>query len=550
MYRNMLKKLLKKSIRFIVYVVIFVILLLNLNFANIFSNNSIEIEVSPRKRGYDYGEEISIDVKVNNKNRYGKLYFKVSDVYTGGGFSVSNPSNKEKVVDAFGSSSIEVRLLDKYYSETKDRGKGKHAYGMTDKEYKEFIKYRTERVVGEKDAITPIEYESREETIEKVKSKAKVIVAIFIIILVTVVVLIAFVWFIVKSKNGGFNSKSIIIIFGISLLLNMINKTNEVYASNIYEENIKYDKIVTTQVSYANFTCTVDVKVEYYFVNSVSPITDLSLDTDNDTLPDYLEVLYLTDINNEDTDGDGLSDGVEVFRTNTDPLRVDTDNDGVRDSDEDFDNDGLTNLEEKGYGTDYENPDTDFDGLSDYDEIRGVKTKDNLSTYITDPLSDDTDGDGLRDDIELKLNLNPLDSSDNNTKISQTITQSVLPKELTIESSTPISFMGELVGDIDENVKVKISSNKYYDNLESTVGNTIVVDTTYGNNDGLKIAFDLSKYSNIKDRIQVCKLINGKLQAVDKTYLSGNTLISDCSSGEYVLIDSMKILQDLNVFLN
>ena len=58
----------------------------------------------------------------------------------------------------------------------------------------------------------------------------------------------------------------------------------------------------------------------------------------------------------------------------------------------DFDKDGLTNSEEEGIGTDPRNPDTDGDGLTDYEEVR---------TYNTDPLKIDSDGDGLDDRPEI-----------------------------------------------------------------------------------------------------------------------------------------------------
>ena len=68
---------------------------------------------------------------------------------------------------------------------------------------------------------------------------------------------------------------------------------------------------------------------------------------------------------------------------------VDTDGDGLRDTDE----------VEK-YGTSPYSRDTDNDGLSDYDEI---------FTYGTDPLKADTDGDGINDGDEvLKYGTDPL----------------------------------------------------------------------------------------------------------------------------------------------
>lgn len=64
----------------------------------------------------------------------------------------------------------------------------------------------------------------------------------------------------------------------------------------------------------------------------------------------------------------------------------------------DSDNDGLTDEEEKIYGTNPNLPDTDNDGLTDYEEVK---------IYHTDPLDPDTDGDGYLDGQEVKSGHNP-----------------------------------------------------------------------------------------------------------------------------------------------
>ena len=550
--KNMLNKLFKKNLIFFIYIVIFITLLSFLNYANTYSNNSIEIEINPQRMSYDYGEDVSIDISILNKNRYGKLYYKITEIYTGSGFTPLNLSGSEKSIDELKSSSDVVTLRDKYYQKEKKGKSGRHAYEMTDKEYSEFTKYRSERIIGEKLGSKDLEH-FEEKDIKQIRSKTNATVFIFVIILLVIVILIIFIWFIIKSRSGnGYHFKNIIIFIGISLLLNITN--NKIYGADIYQENEKYNKTISIQVDYANFTCTFDIKFEYYFINTIAPIDDFELDTDDDTLPDFLEVLYLTDLNNNDTDGDGLFDGVEILRTHTDPLRVDTDNNGIADGNEDYDNDGLTNLEERANGTDYENIDTDFDNISDFDEVNGVKSKDGKKIYETNPLNEDTDGDGLKDGTEIKLGLNPTKDKtntitiDSERKVSQTISQSVLPKELTIESPTPISFIGEVAMDIDENVSARISDNDYYGKIQGVIGNPIFVETNYGYNDGLKITFDLNNYKIIAKRIQLCRVEDGKVISINQTYLKDNILYADVFSGEYVLIDSKEYMKDKNIY--
>jgi hypothetical protein len=78
-----------------------------------------------------------------------------------------------------------------------------------------------------------------------------------------------------------------------------------------------------------------------------------------------------------DRDGDGLRDRFEVRWGVTSPARHDSDRDGIVDSAEDGDGDGLGNLGEQRFGTDPGDRDSDEDGRSDG--------------------NDDSDGDGIRD---------------------------------------------------------------------------------------------------------------------------------------------------------
>ena len=142
-------------------------------------------------------------------------------------------------------------------------------------------------------------------------------------------------------------------------------------------------------------------------------------DSDNDGLSDFDEKKANTDPNNSDKDNDGFNDGLEVNQLGTDPLddqspassEDDLDRDGVLNDDEllagtfvnnaDSDNDGLFDGMELKLGTDPLNPDTDGDGLSDGLEVHITHTAPvNKPEY---PDSTDTDGDGLSDGVEVRL---------------------------------------------------------------------------------------------------------------------------------------------------
>ena len=134
--------------------------------------------------------------------------------------------------------------------------------------------------------------------------------------------------------------------------------------------------------------------------------TDVTTDFDQDGLTDFYEFENELDAKIEDTDGDGLSDGVEVNIHTTNPLIEDTDGDGLIDGGEiihsanpllaDTDNDGLNDGEEVNqYRSNPIIVDTDEDGLAD-----GVEVYD----YAINPTVIDTDNDGLTDFDEVFVN--------------------------------------------------------------------------------------------------------------------------------------------------
>lgn len=173
-----------------------------------------------------------------------------------------------------------------------------------------------------------------------------------------------------------------------------------------------------------------------------------SEDPDNDGLTNDDEELNLTicstDINNADSDADGVPDGCEVLGTTTTPIDCtyndainsswytapgtliaplsnpcvdDTDGDGCDDfletkvggmgtnpNDSDTDDDGVQDCTERSIGSDPNDPDTDNDGLTDGEEVNDLGT---------DPIKKDTDGDGCQDAIEVNTyNTDPLSDPD------------------------------------------------------------------------------------------------------------------------------------------
>lgn len=121
-------------------------------------------------------------------------------------------------------------------------------------------------------------------------------------------------------------------------------------------------------------------------------------DTDSDKLPDCVEGLLGSNPALEDSDGDNLDDYYEVMVLFTDPSDTDSDDDLLTDDNEDFDGDGLTNLQEYYLDTSPWDTDSDKDTLDDGTEI---------NTYSTNPLEPDTDFDGLDDADEVALGVLP-----------------------------------------------------------------------------------------------------------------------------------------------
>jgi alpha-galactosidase len=121
-------------------------------------------------------------------------------------------------------------------------------------------------------------------------------------------------------------------------------------------------------------------------------------DRDMDGVTNWDEYQNTTNPSDPDTDGDGLLDGNSITLTSADPRYSAWATDGILFTDNGAD---RTFRGELAIGTDPLKQDTDGDGLLD-----GVET--HTGTWVsasdtgTNPLNPDTDGDGLKDGVETK----------------------------------------------------------------------------------------------------------------------------------------------------
>ena len=175
---------------------------------------------------------------------------------------------------------------------------------------------------------------------------------------------------------------------------------------------------------------------------------------------------------NADFDSDGLTDAFETYIIIKLKLKG-IDVNGISDigPDDDYDNDGLTNIEEYNYGTDPTCDDSDDDGLSDYDEI---------FTWNTNPNYWDTDDDTMSDGTEVACGLNPLSSDSDNNGIPDG--DEVIEQEVRLSSLSKISEEAHLIpmiaikgaGDYSRKLDVEdVSYNEAFDDINSLVGHPL-----------------------------------------------------------------------------
>jgi len=193
-------------------------------------------------------------------------------------------------------------------------------------------------------------------------------------------------------------------------------------------------------------------------------------DSDNDGMPDFWEILYSLNPNDDadaagNLDGDSLTN-LEEYNAGTLPNNSDTDDDGADDDVE------VSN------GTDPTSPDSDFDGLEDGVENDTGTFSDEESTG-TDPLDIDSDNDGYDDGAEVELLSDPTDDASTPRAAFGEPGYRVV-KGLVGNQTSPVS----LGMDFDVDGKISIGYLGAFDEGSDGFTNTITVEVWERNNSG------------------------------------------------------------------
>ncbi|MBU2213736.1 hypothetical protein KKC44_06245 [Patescibacteria group bacterium] len=141
------------------------------------------------------------------------------------------------------------------------------------------------------------------------------------------------------------------------------------------------------------------------YVMTEAPLP-VGADEDGDGVNIFVENTFGSDPTIQDTDGDGLSDGLEIFSLMTSPTTRDSDGDGILDGLEDKNRNGKIDSGE----TNPLNIDSDRDGLCDGlcrvgsngSIVRGedVNLNGQVDDGETDPRKEDSNGNGILDEQE------------------------------------------------------------------------------------------------------------------------------------------------------
>ena len=284
----------------------------------------------------------------------------------------------------------------------------------------------------------------------------------------------------IKNVSSGGGGASRTYTYSLSFAAVEGGSVNATVAGN-YANGSKIDLVATPNENFSfvkwesdnGGTFENDYSATTVFTMPPKDVTITAVFAENQKVPEEIAGLFGVNPDDYDTDGDGLSNYIEIYVTGTDPLIVDSDGNGVPDADEDADGDGLTNIEEINLGTNPAKNDTDNDGINDYDEIK---------IYSTNPCNYDTDGDTLSDGDEILLGLNPLEpktdgiTPDSERVFEQKLSQDNISEELLSEDNAAVPSLDlNASGNINNDVAIFPTESNDFSDSRAIVGEPIDV---------------------------------------------------------------------------
>ena len=505
------------------------------------TNEGVKVSIVKSEKYGDFQDEyVAVDLSIENLNRYADLEINVEAIENEN-FKIHS-KNKKYNINAGSEENISFDYTfneptEKYDKKKKDT-KNKNDITLKNDEEKATRSNIDERYTRDREKANRDKLESKDKENKENKSTIMMLAIVIIIVFVTLIV-IYFIRRYIRTHEDFFN---ILLMIGISLIISIcmiINKENAyAYNQQTFIVDTTYSHVYTCEVWHGGIAYTFRYRVSYKYVGDI-PTYPEDQDSDGDGLIDNYEVYFMTDINNVDTDGDGISDYDEIYTIDTDPLKLDTDNNGKVDGEEDYDKDGLTNIEEVNLATYMNEKDSDYEGLSDYDEV---------NVYHTDPLNEDTDGDGLSDYEEVmvarKLGIEDISSVDKTIKYDQILSRDNIDKDLYMNNVVVVSVEGNLLGLIDKHVELKTTNNVSLTNTGSILGKPILIQSDYGNDEKSIIKFECSKYKERLEGLTVATLINGKIKFLD-TNINENTISAEVCAGYVFVVDGIRYIDDI-----
>lgn len=494
------------------------------------TNEGVKVTIVKSDKYGDFQDEyVAVDVKLENLNRYSDLEINVEAI-DHEEFKITN-KNRRYTIEAGGEENISFDYRfnkpTEPYNPKRKNVKYKKEIVFERESERATSSYISERYIREIEK-TKREFEELKKKEQQETKRTIMILAIVFLVVFVVLLAIYFIRRYIRTHEDFYN---ILLMIGLSLIISICTLFNKTYAYNqqTFMTNTMYSHTYTCEVWHGGIAYTFRYRVSYKYVDEV-PTYPEDQDSDGDGLIDNYEIYFMTDLNNADTDGDGISDYDEIYTIDTDPLKVDTDKNGKDDGEEDYDKDGLTNIEEGDLNTFMDSTDTDSEGLSDYEEVK---------VYNLDPINPDTDNDGVSDYEEVmvakKLGITDISSIDKTHTIEQELTRDNFDSSLYKENIIQMKVSGDVYGLIENHIKVKERSNATLDNVNSILGKVAFIDNDYETSN-ISVTFDISNYSLKREALKVCTYENGKVKMLDTT-LNDNNITASINNGYVFVLD-------------